>query len=109
MAIGIAVIVTIVFGVIKSSDVYKDALARAQNDPRVIQALGTPVRPGFLVSGNVAIKERTGTANISFPIHGPRGEGDVRGVATRDESGWHYSELTAHVPNGPPINLLSSR
>lgn len=107
-AIGIAALVVIIFGAIKSSDVYKQALARAQADPRVIAALGSPVTAGFFVSGNVNVTAAGGTADITFPIRGPKGKGHVRAVATRDTSGWHYTELTAVPANGSPINLLES-
>jgi len=107
-AIGIAALVVIIFGAIKSSDVYKQALARAQNDPRVISALGSPVTAGFFVSGNVHVTGAGGEADITFPIRGPKGKGSVRAVATRDSSGWHYTELTAVPGNGSPINLLES-
>ena len=98
----------IVFGAIKSSDVYKQALARAQNDPRVIATLGSPVTAGFFVSGNVHVTGAGGDADVTFPISGPKGKGTVRAVATRDTSGWHYTELTAAPENGSPINLLES-
>ena len=107
-ALGIGAVVVIAFGAIKSSDVYKQALARAQNDPRVIAALGSPVTPGFFVTGNVNVSGGSGNADITFPIRGPKGKGRVRGRATRDSSGWHYTELTAVIENGPPINLLES-
>jgi len=42
----------IVFSAIKSTDVYKEALERAKADPAVIEALGSPIKDGFLVSGN---------------------------------------------------------
>ena len=107
-ALGIGALVVIIFGAIKSSDVYKQALARAQNDPRVIAALGSPVTAGFFVGGNVNVTAGGGNADITFPIRGPKGSGHVRTVATRDSSGWHYKELTAVTGNGPPINLLES-
>jgi hypothetical protein len=44
-------IVLIVFSAVKSTDVYKDALARAQAHTSVIEALGSPIKVGFLVSG----------------------------------------------------------
>jgi len=45
-------VVVIVFSAVKSTDVYKDALTRAKSHPAVIEALGSPVTEGFLVSGN---------------------------------------------------------
>lgn len=107
-AIGIGVLVALFLGAIKSTDAYKVALSRAQNDPRVIAALGSPITPGFFISGNVNVNNSSGTADISFPIRGPNGKGSVHAVATRDSSGWRYSELTATPANGAPINLMSS-
>ena len=109
-AIGVVGLVVGVFGVIKSTDVYRGALTTAQRDPRVIAALGTPIESGWWVSGNVTTKNRQGEADIEFPISGPKGKGHLRAVATRDTSAWHYTELTvtlADAPaNTPPIDLL---
>jgi hypothetical protein len=107
-AIGIGVLVVFIFGAIKSSEIYKGALNRAQNDPRVIAALGSPITSGFFVSGNVNVNNSTGNADIAFPIRGPKGKGSVHAVATRDSGGWHYSELTARPDGGSTIDLMSS-
>ena len=107
-AIGIGVLVVFIFGAIKSSEIYKGALNRAQNDPRVIAALGSPITSGFFVSGNVNVNNSTGNADVTFPIHGPKGKGSVHAVATRDSGGWHYSELTAKPDGGSTIDLMSS-
>ena len=106
-AIGIAVVVVIVFGAIKSTDAYKEAKNRAANDPRVIAAIGSPVQAGFLVSGNVNVKNSSGDADISFSVSGPKGKAAVHAVATRSAAGWRYSELTAKPEGGPIIDLLT--
>jgi hypothetical protein len=41
-------VVLIVFDAVKSTDVYRDALARAKMNPDVIEALGSPITEGFL-------------------------------------------------------------
>lgn len=108
-AIGVFVILAIVFGAIKSSDVYHGARTAAEQDPRVIQALGSPVKAGFWVTGNVKVQNRRGEADIGFPVSGPKGRGRVHAVATRDSGGWHYTEMTVtpeSPPNAPPIDLL---
>ena len=51
-------IVVIVFSAMKSTDVYKEALARAKADPAVVQALGSPIKDGFLLSGNTNVNRR---------------------------------------------------
>ena len=49
------VIICIVFSAMKSSDAYKIALAKAQADPRVVNALGFPITDGFFVSGKTNV------------------------------------------------------
>ena len=104
--LGIAAIIIIVFGAIKSTDAYKGARSAAERDPRVIAALGTPMKTGIWVSGNVNVNANGGNADFEFPMRGPNGEARVHAVATRDTTGWHYSVLTVTPRNGPPIDLL---
>jgi Cytochrome oxidase complex assembly protein 1 len=66
--------VLIVFSAMKSSDIYKDALARAKTHPAVIEALGSPVTEGFLLSGNTNVNGTSGEANLSIPVAGPKGK-----------------------------------
>lgn len=105
-AIIAVVVIAVVFGAIKSTDVYKGARNRAERDPRVIAVLGSPVHAGFIVTGNVSVNDRSGTAHINFPISGPKGKADVHVEATLDENGWRYSLLTVLPNEGPPIDLL---
>jgi len=100
-----AVIVLVVFGAIKRTDVYRDALHRAQNDPAVIAALGTPIEAGIYVTGNVNLDGNGGHAKFDFPISGPQGKADVHAVATMNGTTWEYSELTVTPAKGPVINL----
>jgi Cytochrome oxidase complex assembly protein 1 len=102
----VAAIVLIVFGAIKSTDAYRGARARVESDPRVIEALGSPVEAGWWMSGNVRVENRRGSADFSFPVHGPKGRADVHVVATKEADRWNYSELTVTPANGPPIDLL---
>jgi len=68
-------ILVIVFSAIKSTDVYKEALARAKADPAVIEALGSPIKDGFLVSGNTNVNGPSGESNLAIPSPGPRQKG----------------------------------
>jgi hypothetical protein len=99
------VIVVVVFGAMKKSDVYQEALRRAQNDPAVVAALGTPIEAGMLVSGSVNVDATGGHATLDFPISGPKGKGTVHAVATKSVAGWEYSALTVKPDNGPLIDL----
>src|ERR1700694_4121272 len=104
--IGIAAIVIIVFGAIKSTDAYKGARSAAEKDPRVIAALGTPMSTGIWVIGNVNVDTNGGNADFEFPMSGPKGDARVHAVATRNRSGCHYSSLIVTPRTGPPIDLL---
>jgi hypothetical protein len=86
-----------VFSAIKSTDVYKDALAQAKVHPLVIEALGSPVKEGFLVSGNTNANGASGEANLSIPISGPKGKGTIYVAANKSLGRWNYSGLIVEL------------
>jgi Cytochrome oxidase complex assembly protein 1 len=90
-------ILVIVFGAIKSSDVYREALARAKADPAVIEALGSPIKDGFLVSGNTNVNGASGESNLAIPISGPKGQGTIYVSANKSLGQWNYSGLVVEV------------
>jgi Cytochrome oxidase complex assembly protein 1 len=92
-----ASVVLIVFSAVKSTDVYKDALARAKAQPAVIEVLGSPVTEGFLVSGNTNVNGASGEANLSIPISGPKGKGTIYVAATKSLGRWNYSGLIMEI------------
>ena len=96
----------IVFGAIKSTDAYRGARASVERDPRVIEALGSPVRAGFWVIGTMNVDNGRGDADINFSVKGPRGRAIVHAVATKQSGEWRYSELTVTPRHGTGINLL---
>jgi hypothetical protein len=93
----IAMIVFGVFAIIKSSDTYKDALARAKADPRVISALGQPIKPGMFVSGNTNSSGGSEHADLAIPISGPKGSGKIYAVAVRSGGKTTYTTLAVEV------------
>jgi hypothetical protein len=100
-------IVVIVFSAIKSSDVYKDALTRAKAHPAVIETLGSPIKEGFLVSGNTNVNGASGEANLSIPVSGPKGDGTLYVAATKSLGRWNYSGLVLEIAQTHQrINLL---
>jgi cytochrome oxidase complex assembly protein 1 len=90
-------IVLIVFSAMKSTDVYREALARAKADPAVIEALGSPIKEGFLVSGNTNVNGASGESNLSIPISGPKGKGTIYVSASKALGQWNYSGLVVEV------------
>src|ERR1700681_1981979 len=62
------IIVSIAFGAMKSSDAYKTALSKAKADPRVVNALGSPITDGFFVWGKTNVSGSSGYADLTIPI-----------------------------------------
>ena len=86
--------ITLVFGMMKSSEPYKHALSVARTDSTVITMVGTPVEAGMFVSGNINLNNDNGTADLHIPISGPNGSGSIHVVATKTAGSWTYSTLT---------------
>ena len=63
----VAVVVLGVFGLLKSSTPYTQALALVRSNERVQRAIGEPITPGWLVSGSVQISGSKGNARSSLP------------------------------------------
>jgi hypothetical protein len=102
----IAAIMLLVFGAMKSSDVYKMAVSRAKSDPRVTEAIGTPIREGYLVGGHTEVSGGSGQADLTIPIHGPKGEAKIYATATKSAGEWHYTQLIVKIENtGESIDL----
>jgi hypothetical protein len=103
-------ILVIVFSTMKSSDVYKDALARAKADPAVIEALGSPIKEGFLMSGNTNVNGASGESNLAIPISGPKGKGTIYVSARKSLGEWNYSGLVVEIARTHQrIDLLQGR
>jgi hypothetical protein len=93
----VGLIVVIVFSAMKSSDVYREALARAKAAPAVVEALGSPIKDGMFVSGSTNVNGASGEANLAIPISGPKGEGTLYLAATKSVGVWNYSSLVREV------------
>ena len=90
-------IVMIAFGSMKQADVYKEAVARAQSDPLVVQKLGSPIGPGMFLSGNINVNGTSGEAKLAIPIHGPKAKGTIYVEATKSAGKWNYALMQVAV------------
>lgn len=100
----VVLLVGLVFGLMKSSDAYKGALARAAADPAVQEAIGTPVEAGLFVTGNINVSGSTGQADLAIPIRGPDGRGTIHVVAAKAAGQWQFSTLVVEI-NGSDLRL----
>ena len=96
-----------IFGMIKSSDAYQHPLQQAQRSPAAIAALGEPMKPGWLVMGNINVNGPSGDANLQIPVAGPKGSGDLFVEAKKSAGEWSYQTLVLQLDNdGKRIDLL---
>ncbi|MCS6938534.1 MAG: cytochrome c oxidase assembly factor Coa1 family protein [Roseiflexaceae bacterium] len=97
-----------VTGLIRNSDVVQEARARAERDPEVAAALGTPLEIGWLSLGSIETSNGGGSADLTLPVSGPRGSGQMIVEAVRREGVWQYRRLIVTVGDRQ-IDVLRER
>ena len=90
-------IIALVFGVMKSTEVYETALFEAQTNPAVIEQLGNRIEDGLIFSGNMEVNPSSGYADIVIPISGQKGSGSLYVQAEKVAGSWQYSTLQVNV------------
>ncbi len=93
---------------IQSSGAYVAALGQVNQNPDVAATLGTPVVPGFGMSGKVEEKNQSGSADFTVPINGSKGQGSMHVVATRANSQWTFTVIDV-VAGGKTIDVLAAQ
>lgn len=96
-----------VVGVIKTSDVYKQAMIMAVSNQAVADKIGSPIEPGWYLMGDIHVSGPSGNAQISIPIHGPKGSATVYAIATKVAGLWTFSVLEVEITaSGERVKLL---
>jgi hypothetical protein len=104
----VVVLFAVIMATFRSSDVYKQAIARAESDPQVRELIGEPMRQQGLITGQLNVSGNEGSADMSIPIAGPRGKGFIGFVAAKNSGVWRFSRLQVNVTGqASPIDLLS--
>jgi hypothetical protein len=93
-------------GIMKQSDAYKIALARAQANPAVIEAIGSPISQTGIVSGNSNVTGPTGQASLSIPLSGPKGKATLYVEAMKSADIWVFQTMVVKIEKtGERIDL----
>jgi hypothetical protein len=96
----------IAMGALKQTDVYKTALARAQANPAVIEAIGSPISQTGIVSGNSKVNGATGEAYLSIPLRGPKGKATLYVEARKSADEWYFQTMVVKIEKtGERIDL----
>ena len=97
------------FAGIRSSTAYSQPVELAVTDTRVVSELGSPVEPGWFVTGSAQVTGPAGNANMAIPLRGPEGKGTLYVVAEKIAGKWHYEVLEVEVADREQrIDLLDS-
>ncbi len=94
-------------GAMKSSEPYRIGLERAKSNPEVKEALGEPIDASFIVQGSIVLNNDDGNVDITFPISGSKGAGQVHVQGTKTNGVWTYEEMSITLDNGPTYIDLS--
>jgi hypothetical protein len=77
---------------LKWTDVYAEAMAKAEANQDVRATLGVPIQAGLLVTGRFT-GGRLSHANLSIPVSGPNGSGTITAAADKFNGQWRFSTL----------------
>lgn len=102
-------VLTFVFSMFRSSEPYQQAMERARRNPQVVAALGTPIEPGWLMTGNLNESGASGEAELSIPISGPKGKGTIFVSARKSAGKWEFRALIVELDGGERIDLLREK
>lgn len=90
----------------RSSPVYTEAMAAARADSRVVQALGTPIESGWLITGSMSEQGISGDADLVIPISGPRKGGTLYASARKSNGVWQFYTLAVQVDGQNDVFIL---
>jgi hypothetical protein len=105
----VSVVFTVVELSFRKSDVYQEALARAERNPLVASRIGTPLQVSRVAEGALNVSGSTGTAHMTIPINGPRGKATIHLEAQKAGRIWEFRILQVRFDDrSEPVNLLTT-
>jgi hypothetical protein len=109
-ALLVVAVFLLIMGAMRSSDVAKEAVARAQGNRVVVQKLGTPIDEGWVIGGSINVAAGgTGDADLAVPVTGPKGKATLYVTARKSAGTWNYSQMQAAIEGtGERIDLLAA-
>jgi len=85
------------------------AIYIAESSPKVAEAIGLPIQPGWPIRGRILTRAGAGNADLQIPLHGSRGQGVLSEWAQQDRGKWHICSLGFQSSNGENLRLVESK
>ena len=82
----------------KKSLAYTMSLVEIQRHPEIIELLGEPIDPGFLLTGSISTNISDGNASIQYSLNGSKGKGKAYVVAYKKFGDWNFEEVVVDIP-----------
>lgn len=92
---------------IEGSPAFAEAFSRASQHPEVTAALGSPLTPGFGMSGEIKETNGSGRADFTVPLNGSKGSGSLHVVARRSAGRWTFQTIEVEA-GGKTIDVLGA-
>lgn len=109
VVVAIGGIIYKVANTVKESEPYTHAYAKAIENEKVIEYLGTPIETNGLGNTNYKYLNGTMTATLTIPIKGPKDEGSIIVNAEKINDEWAYYTLHVKIDGETEvINLLDN-
>ncbi|TVR01628.1 MAG: hypothetical protein EA398_09400 [Deltaproteobacteria bacterium] len=99
-----------VFGAMRSSTPWVEAVEMAAEHPNVTGFTGEPLTDGLFASGSLSRSGDGGQVDLRVPVSGPRGSGAVHIVGERVAGEWRYRHaIFTSSDGGIQVDLLPAR
>ena len=103
----VAAILLLVFSLIRNSDAAKLAIKTAESSPVLAEQIGSQVKIGWFVTGNIEVTPDTGSAELSIQVSGPKAKGTIHAEERKLAGQWHLDLLEFEKDDSSVwINLL---
>lgn len=82
------------------------AVERVENNPQVVLAIGQPMQVGWVIKGNIHMKNSNGYADLRIPISGADGKGTIVLYAKETLGIWTFTILRVDLADSTTIDLM---
>jgi hypothetical protein len=92
-----------VTSLMSDSQAHKDAMEAARSNTLVIERIGEPIETNGISGGNIHYSNGFGTAQLSIPIKGPKGEATIRVSGNGEDDSWNYEVMEVFFPDSDEV------